>query len=73
MGFKKQKTKPAKTKILIQQKNPYIRELTTQPTAWTLDLMGIIYMYTVLGVPYFELVHEGVKVKLNSVNLTEFT
>ena len=73
MGFKKQKTKPAKTKILIQQKNPYIRALTTQTTAWTLDLMGIIHMYTVLGVPHFELVHEGVKVKLNSVNLTEFT
>ena len=27
----------------------------------------------VLGVPHFELVHEGVKLELNSVNLTEFS
>ena len=27
----------------------------------------------VLGVPHFELVHEGVKVELNSVNLPEFS
>ena len=27
----------------------------------------------VLGVPHFELVHEGVKVELNLVNLTEFS
>ena len=30
-------------------------------------------MQKCLGVPHFELVYEGVKVKLNSVNLTEFS
>ena len=30
-------------------------------------------MKKVLGVPHFESVHEGVKVKLNPVNLTELS
>ena len=29
-------------------------------------------MYNALGVPHIDLVHEGVKVKLNSFDLTEF-
>ena len=56
----------------FKKQTPSSRALTVKPTAQKLDLMGITHMLKILGVLHFKLVHEGIKVAINSVNLTQF-
>ena len=71
MGFSKQLPKTAKPKISIQQKNPFQQGTHHKTYCAGIRIYGEHSHVTFLGVPHFELVHEEVKVKLNSVDLTE--